>query len=132
MSEKGISEIIATILMLMITIGLAGTAFIYISSFLQSRTQKGINLIDISCSNSTAAVYITIKNTDPNLAIDSGELTVMYDGSPQSVSWNPSPIQPQKNSVGRITCSGSMCVKGSLHTVKVIGPSNSVEGSTAC
>jgi flagellin-like protein len=49
MSEKGISEIIATILMLMITIGLAGTAFIYISGFLKGTTEKRIALLDVSC-----------------------------------------------------------------------------------
>ena len=61
---KGISTVIATILMLMITIGLAGTAYLYISGAFTQQTQ-GIELVDEFCSGGTSAV-ITFKNSGTN------------------------------------------------------------------
>jgi flagellin-like protein len=135
MSEKGISEIIATILMLMITIGLAGTAFIYISGFLKGTTEKRIALLDVSCE-AGSKVYFVVKNLDPNVNIGTNELTVFFDKKPVTPSgWSPDPntIQPQNTTIGTITCSAtSPCESGKLYTVKVVGPSNSDEKSVAC
>jgi flagellin-like protein len=132
MSKKGISEIIATILMLMITIGLAGTAFIYINSFLTGTTQKRISLIDVSC-RAGSNVYVIVKNLDPNVNIGTNELTVLLDKQPvpsSGISWNPTIIQPQNTTIGNFGC--TTCAAGTLHTVKVVGPSNSDEKSVAC
>ncbi len=51
---KGISTVIATILMLMITIGLAGTAYLYISGVF-SQQMQGIEIVDSFCSGGTEA-----------------------------------------------------------------------------
>ncbi len=58
---KGISTVIATILMLMITIGLAGTAYLYISGAFTQQLQ-GLELVDEFCQGGTTAV-ITFKNS---------------------------------------------------------------------
>lgn len=57
---KGVSAVIATILMLMITIALSGMAYMYISGMFQSQTAT-IQLIDSYCSGGTATFII--RNT---------------------------------------------------------------------
>lgn len=47
--NKGISAIIATILLLLITIALAGTAYMFISGMLQARTAKTVALGNPQC-----------------------------------------------------------------------------------
>lgn len=61
---KGVSTVIATILMLMITIALAGTAYLYISGTFATQTQ-GLELVDSFCSAGTTAV-ITLRNAGTN------------------------------------------------------------------
>ena len=61
---KGISTVIATILMLMITIALAGTAYLYISGAFTQQTQ-GLEVIDSFCSGGNA-VTITVSNVGTN------------------------------------------------------------------
>lgn len=57
---KGISTVIATILMLMITIALAGTAYLYISGAFTQQTQ-GLELIDVFCTGGNA-VTLSVRN----------------------------------------------------------------------
>ena len=57
---KGISTVIATILMLMITISLAGTAYLYISGAFTQQIQ-GLEVVDSFCSGGTAA-KISFRN----------------------------------------------------------------------
>ncbi|HLC39619.1 MAG TPA: archaellin/type IV pilin N-terminal domain-containing protein [archaeon] len=61
---KGISAVIATILMLVITIALAGTAYLYISGIFTTQTQ-GIEVIDNFCS-ATGVITMTIRNIGTN------------------------------------------------------------------
>ena len=53
---KGVSAIIATILMLVITIGLAGTAYVYISGMLTGKTAQTISILDYSCTHPAGGV----------------------------------------------------------------------------
>ena len=57
---KGVSAVIATILMLMITIALAGIAYMYISGIFTSKTATGIEVVDTYCAGGNAT--ITIRN----------------------------------------------------------------------
>lgn len=62
---KGVSTIIATLLMLIITIALAGLAYSYISGLFASRTGKVID-IDTGatfCSGTTITVYVKNEGT---------------------------------------------------------------------
>jgi flagellin-like protein len=60
---KGISAIVATILMLLITISLAGVAYMYITGVFTS-TVQGIEVVDSYCSNNI--VTMVIKNSGTN------------------------------------------------------------------
>jgi len=57
---KGISTVIATILMLMITIALAGTAYIYISGAF-TREIQGIEVVDAFCTG-TLIANVSFRN----------------------------------------------------------------------
>ena len=61
---KGISEVIATILMLMITLAISGTAYVFISGAFTQQTQ-GMELVDVFCIGGNAAT-ITIRNLGTN------------------------------------------------------------------
>ena len=61
---KGISTVIATILMLMITIALAGTAYLYISGSFTTQTQ-GLEVVDAFCANRVNAT-IAFRNIGTN------------------------------------------------------------------
>ncbi|MEM5807595.1 MAG: archaellin/type IV pilin N-terminal domain-containing protein [Candidatus Aenigmatarchaeota archaeon] len=61
---RGISTVIATILMLMITIALAGTAYLYISGAFTQQLQ-GIEAVDQFCAGGTQA-RITLRNLGTN------------------------------------------------------------------
>ena len=61
---KGVSAVIATILMLIITIALAGMAYMYISGFFGTAT-SGVELADAYCSAGVANIKIkNIGSTD--------------------------------------------------------------------
>ena len=57
---KGVSTVIATILMLMITIALAGTAYLYISGSFSTQLQ-GLEVTDSFCTGVGPASAVTIK-----------------------------------------------------------------------
>ncbi|MEK6909844.1 MAG: archaellin/type IV pilin N-terminal domain-containing protein [Candidatus Aenigmatarchaeota archaeon] len=79
---RGISTVIATILMLMITIGLAGTAYLYISGAFTQQTQ-GIDLVDAFCTGGIIAnvSFRNLGTTDISFA--NGDCTPST-GSPTS------------------------------------------------
>lgn len=80
---KGISTVIATLLMLIITIALAGLAYSYISGVFSAKTGKVVEIDagGTSCTDSSITVYI--KNTgtvdfssvDVNIALQGGTPT---------------------------------------------------------
>jgi flagellin-like protein len=64
---KGVSAVIATILMLMITIALAGTAYLYITGFFGSKT--GVVLaLDPSSRCTSSAFTVVLKNDGTSIA----------------------------------------------------------------
>jgi flagellin-like protein len=73
---KGISPIIATILMLMITIALAGTAYMYISGVFTGRTAVVLSVSSADCNSTHVNVYVKNDGT-----LNSSAVTVSVDGS---------------------------------------------------
>ena len=62
--NKGISAIIATIILLMITIALAGTAYIYMSGMIRGKTSKTISVLDASCTGGTITLIVSNDGTE--------------------------------------------------------------------
>lgn len=115
---KGISPIIATIIILLVTIAIAGAAYSYIS-VIWSGTTEGIQRVDSSCLNGNAT--ITFKNIGTK-AIDS--VTVMRT-SPSTLSVtniSPSAISPGAQGVIHdVSCgANTMCI----YKILVGGQSN--------
>ncbi|MEM5836313.1 MAG: hypothetical protein QXY24_01655 [Candidatus Aenigmatarchaeota archaeon] len=129
---KGISTVIATLLMLMITIGLAGMAYMYIRGVFTGITSKTITIVDVGCVPGNS-YYVVVKNLDSSLNITpSTELIVRVDNTVvTTITWNPTSIPPGGISSGTIT-NPAGGVSGTLHKIKVTGPSNSEEKSVYC
>ncbi|MEM5879168.1 MAG: hypothetical protein QXU74_01610 [Candidatus Aenigmatarchaeota archaeon] len=129
---KGISTVIATLLMLMITIGLAGMAYMYIRGVFTGITSKTITIVDVGCVPGTS-YYVVVKNLDSSLTITpSTDLIVRVDNAvATTITWNPTSITPGGISSGTITNPAGGAA-GTAHKIKVTGPSNSDEKSVYC
>jgi flagellin-like protein len=128
---KGISTIIASILLLVITIGLAGTAYIFISSLLTTSISKTINVLDMSCTpsgNPNKGNITVILSNDGTVNIKDSELIVMVDGNVKSdkFPFNPDPVTPHSTAVA----TSSDDYGSGVHTVVVTSPSNSIRGQS--
>jgi flagellin-like protein len=76
---KGISTVIATILMLMLTIALAGMAYMYISGIFTSRTSKIVEIdADASRCNRTH-IFLYIRNIG-TVKFDTGSVNIARQG----------------------------------------------------
>jgi|GEM_PF-1614027 len=130
---KGVSTVIATILMLMITIALAGMAYVYLSGLVPGTMGKMITLTSATCSNTTGHYYIVVRNQDPRLTMSTDEITVFIDGIPVSVNWEKGSIPPGGTVRGNITATTQYPANlGTMHKITVTGPSNSEEKSAFC
>lgn len=107
---KGISTVIATILMLMITIGLAGTAYLFISGAFQQQTQ-GLEVVDAFCSGGTSA-RITMRNV--------GTSDISFDADDCTVAANSATCGSIR--ITRTSGLGTFAAKGSTAADAVIEP----------
>jgi flagellin-like protein len=80
--RKGITPIIAIIVLLLITVALAGAAWTYLSTYMSGLTGQSVEVRDYFCINSDTAV-IMIANTG-TLDIEASEISIinMSSGSP--------------------------------------------------
>ena len=126
--RKGISAIIATIILLMITIALSGTAYLYISYMMGSRMTTTIELVDAFCKTGTTYNNITVivRNAGTD-TIDTG-LTIVVNGV-TATPWDPT----CDNSIDPGTAA-TCIVNGTdgVNQVRVIGPVNAVGGPVVC
>ena len=119
--SRGISTIIAAILLLIITIGLAGTAYLFITRIFYAQTSKTIQLLDATCTNGVITLVVSNQGTD---TIGDGELTVyineqLEDGFGGLDPLNPHDTKVQKDS----TCAAPPCYTDSVN-IRVTSPSN--------
>ena len=105
---KGISAVIATILMLVITIALAGTAYFYISGIFTTQTQ-GIEVADAFCNSNNQTTFV-IRNlgTNPVISVTCVQTGPSTDTtcSPGFTGVNIAPGQTQTFS-NADTCTGT-------------------------
>ncbi|MCX6821431.1 MAG: hypothetical protein NTW30_01500 [Candidatus Aenigmarchaeota archaeon] len=131
---KGISTIIASILLLIITIGLAGTAYIFISNLLTGSISKTISVLDVSCyplpSDNTRSNITIILTNDGTVNIADSDLIVMVDGVVKSQQFDfGAPIYPHSTAVAT---SKDDYTSNAVHTVSVSSPSNSIRVTRSC
>lgn len=100
---KGISEIIATILMLMITLAISGTAYIFISGAFTQQTQ-GLEVVDAYCQDGSPDVVNLIVRNLGTSGISTSGMTITQTNPPDdddpATPPNPNPQAPNKVWVG--------------------------------
>jgi FlaG/FlaF family flagellin (archaellin) len=120
---KGIATIIATILLLIITISLVGTAYMFISGMLTSKIAKPISVLGSSCNSSR---YITlVVSNDGTETIKEREIKI-YIGSEFKGYFNKS-IEPKDTNV-----TSDLLGDSDSNDVKLISPSNEVNIPVWC
>jgi len=125
MRKKGISAVIATILMLMITIALAGLAYMYISGIFTARTATAISLASIDCTD--LDIYALVKN-DGTASINLVDIDIYVDGGSANNCAASGTV-----AAGRVaTCAVIANVGAGTHSVRIVGPSNAITGSVYC
>jgi len=130
---KGISAVIATILMLMITIALAGTAYLYITGVFTSRT--GVLLsIDTStrCNSTTGGGIILYVRNDGTTVSGTISIDMTYPNGTYSSS-ACSIYSINAGGINSTACSrsGPGATSG-LYGLRVTGGGSSATGSLYC
>jgi flagellin-like protein len=130
---KGVSAVIATILMLMIVIALAGMAYMYLIGMFTARTSKTIDITDAGCyPTQTPGYYVSIKNLDATTPISvTNDLTARVDGIAATIAGCSSTSIAASATVNcNVSAVGGAA--GSFHRVRIIGPANSAEEPANC
>ena len=122
---KGISAIVATILLLLITVGLAGTAYFYITNLLARSTSKAISVLNVGCDQGTITIVLANDGTD---TIQDSEIRVLVDNQERSTNFDFGTITVRNTTVA--SHAGSY-TSGS-HTLLVTSPSNTARQSVFC
>ncbi|MBU5687784.1 MAG: archaellin/type IV pilin N-terminal domain-containing protein [Candidatus Aenigmatarchaeota archaeon] len=126
--KKGISAVIATLLLLVITIGLAMTAYFYINNMVQRSTSKVINIEPGYCSNGVITLVITnlgtetIQNGDIKYTLNSGTVNNLNLATGSSY-----PIPPRGTAVA--TISGAVA---GINNIIILTPSGSIKQQVFC
>ncbi len=120
---KGISTIIATILLLVMTVGLAGSAYIFISGMLTSRMSKVVSILASSCNGTHITLVVS---NDGSETIGADEIKIYVDN--QYVGSFGKSISPHNSEVNSTIPSGGT---GSRN-VLIISPSNQDSTNVWC
>jgi len=121
--KKGISTIIAVILLLVITISLAGTAYMFIIGMLTRQMSKPISILGASC-NTTNYITLVISN-DGTEVIKENEIDIYIDD--QRIGTFGKSIQPKNTN-----SSSDFLGNTDSNNVRAISPSNAVEITVWC
>lgn len=120
---KGVSTIIATILLLIITISLVGTAWMFISGMLRNKISKPISILGYSCNSSN---YITlVVSNDGTEKIKEQEIKI-YMGS-QFKGWFNKSIDPRNTNV-----TSDLLGNTGSNDLMLISPSNDISITVWC
>jgi len=138
--RKGITPIIATIVLLFITMGLLAMAYAFLSGFLSPRMEKSFEIPAGSsvCSAGTITAYVynngqgAIDNADFNIAQVSDNDGVLRDATPETVT-----IQPGSSDI--IIQDFDLCGTGGVvgactgtHTIKLGAGANVLSATVNC
>ena len=132
---KGISAVIATILMLMITIAMAGVAYMYISGIFTRQTGVVVEIDETATtclSNNTIIVYVRNSGT---LQTDASKVTLSGTKS-DATTWASTACGAAATKInagaGAVACAGLAAGTTGTNTIVVSGPSNTARGSVYC
>lgn len=119
---KGVSAVIATILMLMITIALAGMAYMYISGVFTARTAVILSITDAECASNGVTVWVRNDGTTTSGTITVTNGTTAVDCTISGLAAG-----------GEGSCKiGAESMGPGYHTVRVSTTGASARGSVYC
>jgi flagellin-like protein len=125
MKQKGVSAIIATILLVMIAIALVGTAYIYFSGMIGGRTKNTISLTEAYCNGT----HITLAvSNDGTVDLSDEDIQILVDNNDRSDTFTFSGMEPHNVEV----VTGTTEESAGEHTVLVVTSSNSVRQVVSC
>jgi len=123
---KGISAVIATLLLLVITIGLAMTAYFYINNIVQRTTAKAVTVEPGYCTNNQITLVITNAGTE-TIDLQTDIKIVVNNNQNPTVNFNPTTINPRQTSVA--TISGAI---SGMNNLLIVTPSGSQKQQVFC
>ncbi|MBD3155159.1 MAG: hypothetical protein GF368_00705 [Candidatus Aenigmarchaeota archaeon] len=126
MKQKGVSGIIATIILVMIAIALLGTSYLYFSGIITGRTKNTISLTDAYCGDGNI-ITLVISN-DGTVALEDDDIQVFVDTNDRSAEYTFTGIEPHETEV----VTGTTDEAEGEHTVLVVTGSNSVRQVISC
>ena len=121
---KGISTVIATLLMLVITVALAITAYGYISGLFATQTEGLVELVDASCNTGSGQYFAVVRNLDQLTNVTTGEILINLDDVPvpaSNMTWSDPQIAAN-GGTSIATINGAGPTAGEVNRIKVIGP----------
>jgi hypothetical protein len=127
---KGISTIIASIILVVITIGLISVAYLYMSGLLSGTTAKNIQLMDAYCdltSSSNYNITAIVKNIG---TANITTLTSFIDGKSADPVCSVD-FGPQETVTCKFNQFGSSNIVAGMHQLRVVS-SSSVGGPVNC
>lgn len=125
--SKGISAIIATILLVLITIALVAAAYTYFSGMIGGKTSKALSLSDAYCNGTHITLVVSNDGTSN---ITDAEVKVLIDNFDRSGNYDFGTIAPH-NSVIVVPTGYSGESKGQ-HTLLLVAPSSSPRVNVNC
>jgi len=123
--RKGISTIIATIILVVITIGLVSTAYLYFSGLIGGMTEGAISLIDAYCVGNDHIIAI-VKNEG---TADISSLSCIINGA--ACTEGGDTTCPTLSLGSTCTYNITNVIPSGMNQVRVIG-ANSVGGPVQC
>jgi len=132
---KGVSAIIATILMLIITIGLAGTAYVYISGIMTARTAITLSVQAVTCTGSGAGDSFTVVLlNDGTTDVAAGSISMTVNGGDPGAQCNEGALALNAHTSGQITCTDGapLDIAAGTNTFTITAGGSYATGSVYC
>jgi flagellin-like protein len=127
--RKGISTIIATIILVVITIGLISTAYLYFSGLIGGMTEGAISLVDAYCVAASDDIIAIVKNEG---TADISSLNCIINGAACNADGNENTDCDLGLSPGDIcTYNITDTIPDSINQIRIIA-ANSVGGAVQC
>jgi hypothetical protein len=126
--EKGISTIIASIILVVITIGLIATAYLYFAGIVT--VGPVITIANAYCQTDGAGynISVTIKN-DGTASFSAGDLKWLVDGA----EWTDiADCSDTVDAGSTVTCVIDNITSSGVHNFMAIGPKNQAGGPVTC
>jgi len=127
--KKGISTVVATLLLLIITIGMTSLVAGYLFGYIGRSTSNPITVVSSDCSGGTATVVLRNEGT-ANIAAAPAANQISF--TVINANCSGLPPGPAITAGSTATVSFTNCTSQRQHTYRAIGPSNTVQITFFC